>query len=74
MAQRATTELTAQERVILFCAATGISHVAIGITAHAMQAMGIKGFVVHDRETGAYTLTDSGRATLMAILEDAKLK
>ena len=64
MAQRATTELTAQE--ILFCAATGISHVAIGITAHAMQAMGIKGFVVHDRETGAYTLTDSGHATLMA--------
>jgi hypothetical protein len=33
MAQRVTTELTAQERVILFCAATGISHVAIGITA-----------------------------------------
>jgi hypothetical protein len=73
MAQRVTTELTAQERVILFCAATGISHVAIGITAHAMQAMAIKGFIVHNRETGAYTLTDSGRATLLAILGDAGL-
>ena len=30
------TPLTAQERVILFCIATGISHAAVGITAHAM--------------------------------------
>jgi hypothetical protein len=35
--------LTAQERVILFCAATGISHAAVGITAHAMQSMAVKG-------------------------------
>jgi hypothetical protein len=29
----------------------------IGITAHAMQSMAIKGFIVHDRESGAYALT-----------------
>ena len=66
-----TTPLTAQERVILFCTATGVSHAAVGITAHAMQSMAIKGFIVHDRESGAYALTDSGRATLGAILENA---
>jgi hypothetical protein len=60
--------------VILFCAATGIEHAEVGILAHAMQSMAIRGFIVHSRETGAYALTDSGRATLTAILEDAGLK
>jgi hypothetical protein len=40
---KTTTPLTAQERVILFCTATGVSHAAVGITAHAMQSMAIKG-------------------------------
>jgi hypothetical protein len=40
---KTTTPLTAQERVILFCTATGVSHAAIGITAHAIQSMAIKG-------------------------------
>src|SRR5258708_27368694 len=31
---KATTKLTAQERVILFCLATGISHTAVGIGDH----------------------------------------
>jgi hypothetical protein len=29
--------------VILFCIATDISHVAVGITAHAMQSMAVRG-------------------------------
>ncbi len=70
---KTTPPLTAQERVILFCTATGVSHAAVGITAHAMQSMAIKGFIVHDRESGAYALTDSGRAALLAILGDAGL-
>jgi hypothetical protein len=57
--------------VILFCAATGIDHAAVGILAHAMQSMAIRGFIAHNRESGAYALMDSGRATLAAILEDA---
>ena len=69
-----TTNLSAQDRAILFCAATGIDHAAVGILAHAMQSMAIRGFITHNRESGAYALTDSGRATLMAILEDAGLK
>ena len=71
---KATTQLNAQDRVILFCAATGIEHAAVGILAHAMQSMAIRGFIAHNRETGAYALTDSGRATLAAILKDAGLK
>jgi hypothetical protein len=73
VAMAKTTPLTAQERVILFCTATGVSHAAVGITAHAMQSMAIKGFIVHNRESGAYALTDSGRAALLAILGDAGL-
>ena len=56
--------------MILFCAATGIDHAAVGILAHAMQSMVIRGFIAHNRESWAYTLTDSGRATLGAILEN----
>ena len=66
---KATTPLTAQERVILFCTATGISHAAVGITAHAMQSMAIKGFIVHESRERA----DSGRAALLVILGDAGL-
>jgi hypothetical protein len=51
---KTTTTLTAQEQVILFCTATGVSHAAVGITAHALQSMAIKGFIVHNRETDAY--------------------
>ena len=51
---KATTTLTAQDQVILFCTATGISHVAVGITVHAMQSLGVRGFIVHDRQSGAY--------------------
>jgi hypothetical protein len=41
----ATTILNAQDRVILFCVATGIDHAAVGIVAHAMQSMALRGFV-----------------------------
>jgi hypothetical protein len=51
---KATTKLNAQDRVILFCAATGIEHAAVGILAHAMQSMAIRGFIAHNRESGAY--------------------
>jgi hypothetical protein len=71
---KATTGFTAQERVILFCVATGIDHAAVGILAHAMRSMALRGFIEHDRESGVYTVTDSGRAALGTILEDAGLK
>ena len=70
---KATTKLNAQDRVILFCAATGIDHAAVGIHARAMQSMAIRGFIVHDRESGAYALTDSERATLAVIPKNAGL-
>jgi hypothetical protein len=67
--ERLTTALSAYDRVILFCVATATDYGAVGITAHALQSMAIRGFIAHNRESGAYTLTDSGRATLGAILE-----
>jgi hypothetical protein len=59
---KAPTALTAQERVILFCAATGIDHAAVGILAHAMRSMALRGFIEHDRESGVYaSRTADGR-------------
>ena len=72
--EKPTIKLSAQDRVILFCVATGIHHGSVGITDHAMQSMAIRGFIAHNRESGAYTLTDSGRATLTAMLEGAGRK
>jgi hypothetical protein len=69
--EKLTTTLSAHDRVILFCVATGIDHGSVHVTAHAMQSMAIRGFIADNRECGAYTLTDSGRATLRAILEGA---
>ena len=71
---KAPTQLTAQERVILFCVGTRIDHAAVGILNHAMQSMAVHGFITHDRESGAYALTDSGYAALTEILHDAGLK
>jgi DNA-binding PadR family transcriptional regulator len=38
-----------------------------------MQSMAIRGFIAHNRESSVYTITDSGRAALGTILEDAGL-
>jgi hypothetical protein len=70
---KTTTKLSAQDRVILFCTATGIHHAAVRIPAQAMQSMAIRGFIEHHGPTQAYVLTASGRATLMGILNDAEL-
>jgi hypothetical protein len=48
---KATTKLNAEDRVILFCAGTGIDHAAVGILTHAMQSMAVRGFIAHNRET-----------------------
>ena len=46
---KVTTKLNAQDRVVLFCAATGIDHAAVGILAHAMQSMAVRGFIATRR-------------------------
>jgi len=43
-------DLTARERVILFCAAMNIDHVAVGILASAMQSMEIRGLIERDQK------------------------
>jgi hypothetical protein len=51
--EKLTTKLSAGDRVILFCVATGIVHGAVGITDHAMQSVAIRGFIAHNRESPA---------------------
>jgi hypothetical protein len=72
--EKATTKLNAQDQVILFCVAIGIDHVAVSIPAQAMQSMAVRGFIEHDRATAAYTLADSGLATLAMMLDHAGIK
>ena len=40
--------LSAYDRVILFCVATATDYGTVGITAHTMQSMAIRGFIAHD--------------------------
>jgi hypothetical protein len=71
---KAPTKLSAPELVILFCAAIGIDHGAVGILARDIQSMAARGFIAHDRERGVYALTDSGYAAFTEILHDAGFK
>jgi hypothetical protein len=41
--EKPTTKLSAQDRVILFCVATGSDHGSVGIIDYAMQSMAIGG-------------------------------
>ena len=68
-----TANLSAQDRVILFCVAAGIQHADAGIPARVMQSMAIRGFIEHPEASQAYVLTASGRATLREILDSAGL-
>ena len=70
---KATTKLNAGDRVILFCAATGIDHAAVGILA-CDAVHGRAGIHRAQSRDRGVSLTDSGRATLTAILEGAGLK
>jgi len=69
-----TKKLTARDRVILFCAATGIDHAAVGIPARDMQSLAVRGFIAHGRESGAYALTDAGYAALFTMPGSNKSK
>ena len=46
--EKLTTTLSARDRVILFCVATATDYGTVGITAHTMQSMAIRGFIAHD--------------------------
>jgi hypothetical protein len=45
---KTTPPLAAQERVILFCTATGVSHAAVGITAHSIARSAARPLSVSD--------------------------
>lgn len=59
-----------QEPLILFIAATGMNHVAAGITARRMRAMWVRG-LIERADDGKYKLTASGRAAFTGILREA---
>jgi hypothetical protein len=60
--------LSAPERVLLFCLASGTEWVRVGITTATVQHIVVRGLV--DRgATGRLTLTEQGREVLAALLK-----
>jgi hypothetical protein len=60
-------DLSVPERVLLFCVASGTEWERAGVTGATVTAMIVRGLV--ERDTGnRLTLTEQGRATLMALI------
>ena len=59
--------LTAPERVLLFCLASGTQYARIGITHATVQQMIVRNCVERDA-AGRLTVTDHGLAVLAALL------
>jgi hypothetical protein len=60
-------ELTVQERVLLFCLASGTEWAQAGVTGATATAMLVRGLVDRDA-SGRLKLTPQGRAALDALL------
>jgi len=61
--------LTVRERVLLLCVGSDTDWQRAGVTSEIVTALVVKGLVVRDA-LGRVVLTNSGRATLRALLPD----
>jgi len=61
--------LTVRERVLLLCVGSDTDWQRAGVTSEIVTALVVKGLVVRDA-LGRFVLTNSGRATLRALLPD----
>jgi hypothetical protein len=61
------TELSATERVLLFCVATGTEWASVGIAGPAATAMIVRGLIERN-SANELSLTKDGRAVLGALL------
>ncbi len=62
-------DLTARERILLFCIASGTDRRPAGAMGEVVTGMIVKGLVVRDAQ-GRLSLTASGRAVLKAMLPE----
>jgi hypothetical protein len=65
--------LSARERVALFCVATGVHYSEFGMMGSAMKALRLRGLVTPKRGYGE-VLTDSGRVVFRSLLRKAGFK
>jgi len=61
--------LTVRERVLLLCVGSDTDWQRAGVTSEIVTALVVKGLAVRDA-LGRVVLTNSGRATLRALLPD----
>ena len=60
-------DLTARDRILLFCIASGTDWQRAGVTGETVTALLVRGLLVRDGK-GQLSLTDDGRAALRALL------
>jgi hypothetical protein len=63
-------ELSAPERVLLFCVASGTEWPSVGIAGPAATAMMVKG-LIEQNSANELTLTKDGRAVLGALVNNS---
>jgi hypothetical protein len=66
-------DLSARERIALFCAATGLHHSEFGIMGSALKGLRLRGLVLRKPGYGE-VLTDSGRVVFRSLLLKAGFK
>ena len=67
-------QLSVEERVLLFCVASGTDWTRAGISIVIMRNVVLRGLINRDLKTGQLTLTERGRGVLQALLAGAGLK
>ena len=61
-------ELTAAERVLLFCLASGTDWAEAGVTHASVRHLRVRNLVDRDPASNRFVLTELGRAVLSALL------
>jgi hypothetical protein len=66
--------LTAEERVLLFCIASGTDWTRVGLSSVPTRNLIVKDLVEHDRKTMRLVLTKTGRGVLQFLLGNSGIK
>jgi hypothetical protein len=67
-------QLDVEERLMLFCVASGTDWTRAGIRGAVARNMIVKNLLAHERKTNELVLTARGRAVLAVLLSHAGIK
>ena len=67
-------QLSVEERIFLFCVASGTDWTRVGLTGATSRTLVIKDLLGHERKSARLVLTLRGRAVLSVLLSRAGIK